>query len=69
MRDRWADLWDLATDDLDGVAQIIPDMDDQDRVTLRWSDGSHSSAYWDWDCDSWEFEEELSTCPCDKDAR
>lgn len=63
MRDKWADLWDIATDDPDGRAEIIPDVDDPNEVTLRWADGSHERLYWCWASGCWEFEEQLQSTP------
>lgn len=63
----WIKLWELATFGEEAAAKIIPDLEDDGRVTLEWSDGSKGRYYFH-DGD-WRPEETLDSAPCDVAAR
>lgn len=65
-QDVWGKLYDIATDDPEGVASIKPG-EHAGEVVLVWPDGSATGLYW-YDGD-WRVAGELNTCPGDVAAR
>lgn len=67
MTDVWGKLWDIATSEPEGPAQIEVDPEDASTVMLVWPDGSRGTLHWH-DGD-WRHSEALSSAPGDVAAR